>query len=115
MADIVALLIKAAAPCTAIITLHRSHHPPHFHSINACGQTALAILPYLLPEVEAERTSFDRIIIKMKTSFTAWMYIMDAQVGLKAIALTLFLNYFSISFLQLLCVMISILVDSVET
>ena len=40
---------------------------------------------------------------------------MDAQVGLKAIALTLFLNYFSISFLQLLCVMISILVDSVET
>ena len=32
---------------------------------------------------------------------------MDAQVGLKTIALTLFLNFFPISFLQLLCVMIS--------
>ena len=50
---------------------------------------------------EAERQRWGR----------AWMYIMDAQVGLKAIALTLFLNYFSISFLQLLFVMISILVD----
>ena len=35
------------------------------------------------------------------------MYITDAQVGLKTIAMTLFLNFFPISFLQLLCVMIS--------
>ena len=35
------------------------------------------------------------------------MYIMDAQVGLKTIALTLFMNLFFYIFLQLLCVMIS--------
>ena len=47
--------------------------------------------------------------------FYAWMYIMDAQVGLKTIALTLFLNLF-FHFLPAaaLCDDFS-LVDSVET
>ena len=35
------------------------------------------------------------------------VYIMDAQVGLKTIALTLFLNLFFYFLLQLLCAMIS--------
>ena len=35
------------------------------------------------------------------------MYILDARVGLKTIALTLFLNFFFYFLLQLLCVMIS--------
>ena len=43
----------------------------------------------------------------MEQQINPWMYIMDAQVGLKTNALILFLNLFSISFLQLLCVMIS--------
>ena len=66
--------------------------------------------PLLLARAELNQFKVCSVIAEEMGQWRPWMYIlyiMDAQVGLKTIALTLFWIYFSISFLQLLCVMIS--------